>query len=104
MRVFLRRVLAGRWALTERRGICYRTAARAPLQPWQVRQRRFSLTGFGRRGLDPTEVREFLDLVAGELAAAHEALNHSRDEVKRTKDVLRRWQAQQVRQSTERGH
>jgi DivIVA domain-containing protein len=69
-----------------------------------VRDRRFALTRLGQRGLDPVEVREFLDRVAGDLAAAYEALARSRQETARIKDALRRWQSQQAQAVNERGH
>jgi DivIVA domain-containing protein len=83
---------------------CYRSAAYAPLQPWQVRDRRFRLTGLGERGLDPTEVHEFLGWVPGDLAAAYETLARSRQKTARVKDALRRWQSQQAQAANERGH
>lgn len=61
--------------------------------PWQVRERRFRTVGFGRRGLDPTEVREFLERVAGDLSAVQQALARSQQETTRLGDMLRRWQA-----------
>lgn len=60
------------------------------LLPWQVRERRFRPARFGRRGLDPDEVRAFLDQVAGDLAAAYNALAASRQEAARIVDLLRR--------------
>lgn len=77
----------------------YRSAAYSPLRPWQVRQRRFRTTGFGRRGLDPEEVHEFLDRVADDLAAVYDALGSSRQETVRFRDALRRWQSEQARRA-----
>ncbi|MEH0972381.1 DivIVA domain-containing protein [Micromonospora sp. CPCC 205546] len=69
------------------------------MRPWQVRERRFRPTRFGRRGLDPEEVHEFLDRVAGDLAAVYDALGSSRHETTRIKDALRRWQSEQARRT-----
>ncbi|SCL68218.1 DivIVA domain-containing protein [Micromonospora citrea] len=80
----------------------YRSAAYHPLRPWQVRERRFRPTPLGRRGLDPVEVREFLDQVAGDLAIVYDALAQSRRETDRIKDALRRWQSEQTRARNER--
>ncbi|GAB3182017.1 DivIVA domain-containing protein [Micromonospora palomenae] len=82
---------------------CYRSAAYHPLRPWQVRERRFRSTPLGRRGLDPGEVREFLDRAASDLAAVYDALAQSRRETDRIKDALRRWQSEQARARSERG-
>ncbi|ABP53985.1 DivIVA domain-containing protein [Salinispora tropica] len=94
MRVFFRR------SRRRRRSVlwptCYRSAAYDPLWPWQVRGRRFRSTPLGRRGLDPHEVGEFLDRVAGDLAAVYDALARSRRETDRVKDALRRWQSEQA--------
>ncbi|SCG57085.1 DivIVA domain-containing protein [Micromonospora inositola] len=79
-------------------GNCYRSSTYVPLAPWQVRERRFRSTRFGRRGLDPAEVAEFLDRVAADLTAAYRALGDSRQETARIKDALRRWQSEQNQQ------
>ncbi|MEU8186497.1 DivIVA domain-containing protein [Micromonospora carbonacea] len=55
-----------------------RPSAYVPMQPWQVRTQRFRAARFGRRGLDPGEVRAFLDRLATELTAQHEALRAAR--------------------------
>lgn len=94
MRVFFRRIRGRR--RTTAKPTCYRSAAYRPLLPWQVRDRRFRLTPLGRRGLDPGEVRDFLDRVAGDLAAAYDALAESRRETARIKVALRRWQSEQA--------
>jgi DivIVA domain-containing protein len=83
---------------------CYRSAAYHPLRPWQVRERRFRPTPIGRRGLDPQEVGEFLDRVAGDLAVVYDALAQSRRETDRIKDALRRWQSEQARHRNEGSH
>lgn len=101
MRVFFRRTRRRlRWVHPP---TCYRSAAYHPLRPWQVRERRFRSTPLGRRGLDPQEVGEFLDRVAGDLAAVYDALAQSRRETDRIKDALRRWQSEQTRARHERG-
>jgi DivIVA domain-containing protein len=63
----------------------------APLRPWQVRGRRFRTVGwFGRRGLDPDEVHEFLNRVATDLNSLYADLARSREEMIRIKQALRR--------------
>lgn len=100
MRVFFRRVRRRRRTVSG--PAWYRSASYLPLRPWQVRERRFRPTGLGRRGLDPQEVGEFLDRVAGDLAAAYNQVARSRQETDRIKDALRRWQSEQARVRTER--
>ncbi|MBQ0905032.1 DivIVA domain-containing protein [Micromonospora sp. U21] len=102
MRVFFRR--AQRRQRSVSGPTCYRSAAYHPLRPWQVRERRFRPTPVGRRGLDPQEVGEFLDRVAGDLAVVYDALAQSRRETERIKDALRRWQSEQSRARNERGY
>ncbi|MEU1754216.1 DivIVA domain-containing protein [Micromonospora matsumotoense] len=72
------------------------------LLPWQVRERRFRAARFGRRGLDPQEVREFLDQVAGELAAAYDTLRQSRRETGRVRIALCQLQAERAHGRNER--
>ncbi|OZV83104.1 hypothetical protein CA850_06300 [Micromonospora echinospora] len=72
-------------------------SAQTPLRPSQVRGRSFGLARFGRRGLDPVEVGEFLDRVAGDLATLYAALDRVGDENERIKDALRQWQTRQAR-------
>ncbi|GIG86415.1 DivIVA domain-containing protein [Plantactinospora endophytica] len=79
-----------------RLGASYRSAKRRPLLPSQVRLRRFTPVGFGRRGIDPDEVTEFLEQVAGDLARAYAELAGVREQNARIKDALRRWQSRQV--------
>lgn len=81
----------------------YRSDAYPTLLPWQVHERRFRSARLGRRGLDPAEVHAFLERVAGDLAAAYDALALSRQETVRIKDALRRWQSEQARASNEGG-
>ncbi|MFI7427442.1 DivIVA domain-containing protein [Micromonospora sp. NPDC049836] len=101
MRVFFRRTRRRlRWVHPP---TCYRSASYHPLRPWQVRERRFRSMPFGRRGLDPQEVRQFLDQVAGDLAVVYDALAQSRRETDLIKNALRRWQSEQARVRTERG-
>ncbi|MFI6230105.1 DivIVA domain-containing protein [Micromonospora echinospora] len=78
-------------------GAPYRSRYCVPLLPAQVRDRRFRRTRFGRRGLDPDDVRRFLDRVALELADAQEAAERAHRETVRIKDALRRWQSEQTR-------
>ncbi|MEU8262255.1 DivIVA domain-containing protein [Micromonospora sp. NPDC048999] len=107
MRVFFRRRNQRPWTVGG--STCYRSATYHPLRPWQVRERRFRPARFGRRGLDPDEVTEFLDRVAGDLAAVYDALARSRREHERIRDALRSWQSEQsearlaAQQRAERG-
>ncbi|MEV4544738.1 DivIVA domain-containing protein [Micromonospora echinaurantiaca] len=78
-------------------GTTYRSAAYLSLLPWQVRERRFPPTRLGRRGLNPDDVYAFLDRVAVDMAALHDALAESRRETARIKLALRSWQSDQVR-------
>ncbi|GAA3726894.1 hypothetical protein GCM10022225_05120 [Plantactinospora mayteni] len=95
MRALLRR--EGREGQSLRRlGSAYRSATYRPLLPSQVRLRRFTPVGFGRRGVDPDEVTEFLEQVAGDLARAYAELAGVREQNARIKDALRRWQARQA--------
>ena len=75
----------------------YRSASYVPLRSWEVRDRRFRSIRSGRRGLDPTEVYDFLDRVAGDLDAVYAALAASREQTTRAKDELRRWQSRQAK-------
>ncbi|MFI7437670.1 DivIVA domain-containing protein [Micromonospora haikouensis] len=74
-----------------------RPSAYASMQPWQVRTQRFRAARFGRRGLDPGEVRAFLDRLATELTAQHEALRAARLEVARLGGEVRRLRAERAR-------
>ncbi|MFK3980909.1 DivIVA domain-containing protein [Micromonospora sp. NPDC050397] len=88
----------GRGQERTNRGAHYRSAAYAPLRPWQVRSRRFRTVGwFGRGGLDPDEVEQFLDRVATDLTGLYDDLAKSRDETIRVKAALRQWQSRQSR-------
>ncbi|MGW1059873.1 DivIVA domain-containing protein [Micromonospora rubida] len=66
----------------------HRSATYRPLLPWQVRAQRFRSAPVGRRGLDPQEVQEFLDRLAGDLAAVYDALAESRRETSRIRIAL----------------
>ncbi|MEV6814189.1 DivIVA domain-containing protein [Micromonospora sp. NPDC051296] len=66
------------------------------LHPRQVRDRQFSTVSFGRRGLDPQEVRQFLHRVALELATLHQDVNRLSEENTRIKRALRDWQSSQA--------
>ncbi|MEV0327746.1 DivIVA domain-containing protein [Micromonospora echinospora] len=104
MRTFFRLNSRRHRSRGEREPGLYRSRAYAPLRPWQVRGRRFPSTGFLRRGLDPDEVRRFLDRVADDLAAAHDELYQSREETSRVKDALRRWQTEYATARNERAY
>ncbi|MGW4502857.1 DivIVA domain-containing protein [Micromonospora sp. NPDC004336] len=82
----------------------YRSSAYTSLLPWQVRERRFRSVGLGRRGLEPADVYDFLDRVAGEMATVYAALAASRRETAVIKDALRRWQSAQARARADRGN
>ncbi|MEV0005763.1 DivIVA domain-containing protein [Micromonospora sp. NPDC050980] len=68
------------------------------LHPTVVRDRQFTVVGFGRRGLDPEEVRRFLCRVALELATLHDEMTRLADENTRIKRALREWQGMHRRQ------
>ncbi|MEU8262451.1 DivIVA domain-containing protein [Micromonospora sp. NPDC048999] len=68
------------------------------LHPRNVRDRQFSSVGFGRRGLDPQEVRRFLHRVALELATLHQDVARLNEENMRIKRALRDWQSAQAQQ------
>ncbi|SCG76620.1 DivIVA domain-containing protein [Micromonospora coxensis] len=87
----------------QRPGATYRSLAYTSLLPWQVRERRFKSVGLGRRGLDPADVYDFLDRVAGDMATVYAALAASRRETAVIKDALRRWQSEQARTRAAQG-
>ncbi|MGC4807466.1 DivIVA domain-containing protein [Micromonospora sp. DT233] len=66
------------------------------LHPRHVRDRQFSAVGFGRRGLDPREVRRFLHRVALELAALNQEVARLGEENARVKRALREWHSAQT--------
>jgi DivIVA domain-containing protein len=74
----------------------YRSASYKPLHSWQVRTRQFRSNRFGQRGLDPDEVYDYLDRIAGDLDALRAELAASQAETKRIKDGLRQWQSRQA--------
>ncbi|KAB1938080.1 DivIVA domain-containing protein [Micromonospora sp. ALFpr18c] len=100
MRVFFRHT--GRRQRSVHGPTSYRSAAYHPLRPWQVREKQFRPTPLGRRGVEPGEVQEFLDRVAGDLAVVYDALAQSRRETERVKEALRQWQSAQARARNER--
>jgi DivIVA domain-containing protein len=105
VRAFFRRFSRNRVPVRTRGpGFNYRSSAYLPLLPWQVRERRFRSTRLGRRGLDPAEVQAFLDRVAGDLSAVHQALGESQKETARIKDALRRWQSEQAQRANTGEH
>ncbi|MBQ1010800.1 DivIVA domain-containing protein [Micromonospora sp. M51] len=65
----------------------------ARLHPSQVRDRQFTVVGFGRRGVDPAEVRRFLHRVALDLATLHHDVARLSEENARVKRALRDWQS-----------
>ncbi|MEE6259287.1 DivIVA domain-containing protein [Plantactinospora sonchi] len=68
----------------------YWSAGRRAISESQVRHRQFNPA---RRGLDPTEVRGFLDQVANELVALRAELARTHEENVRIKNALRDWQS-----------
>lgn len=58
-----------------------------------MREKQFIRTRLGRRGLDPDEVRAFLDRVAGDLAGLYASLGRLNEENERVKRALRDWQS-----------
>ncbi len=62
------------------------------LGPRQIRGARFGRTRFGRRGLDPDQVRRFLARVAEEVAVLQAEVDRVRQESGRLRAVLREWQ------------
>ncbi|MEV1289391.1 DivIVA domain-containing protein [Micromonospora sp. NPDC049679] len=81
------------------RGYCARRAMR--VLPAEVRRKQFSLTKFGRRGLDPAEVDHFLNRVAEEMNALYRDLSTSQEHAGRLRNALREWQSQNARRSAE---
>ncbi|GGM35663.1 hypothetical protein GCM10011608_20360 [Micromonospora sonchi] len=70
------------------------------LFPREVRDWQFSVVGFGRRGLDEQEVRQFLHRVARELTILYQDLARLDDENIRLKRALRDWQAAHAQRRT----
>ncbi|MFJ6199305.1 DivIVA domain-containing protein [Micromonospora sp. NPDC092111] len=97
---FRRRIPGGRRPVQV--SIERRVAVPRRLLPWQVRERRFRPAPLGRRGLDPQEVREFLDQVAEELATVYDALGQSRRETSRIRIALCHLQAKRTHARNER--
>ncbi len=62
------------------------------LGPRQIRGARFGWVRFGKRGLDPDEVRQFLTRVASEVANLQAELDRVRQESGRIRAALREWQ------------
>ncbi|SDZ17500.1 DivIVA domain-containing protein [Micromonospora pattaloongensis] len=67
------------------------------LSPRHVREREFAVTRLGRRGLDPHDVRTFLDRVAVDLGALQAEVVRVRRENERIKRALRDWQSMHAR-------
>jgi DivIVA domain-containing protein len=74
-------------------GTVYRAERSGRLGPRQIRGARFTVRRFGRRGVDPDEVRRFLARVAAEVGDLHVELAAVRDEANRLRFALREWQA-----------
>ena len=96
MRPVLRRLLRNDRISRQLPGTEYRSGSYQPLSPAQVRAHRFTPVGFGRQGVDPVEVAQFLDQVAGDLVRAYAELAMVREQNARIKDALRRWQSRQT--------
>ncbi|WP_030488560.1 hypothetical protein [Micromonospora chokoriensis] len=78
------------------RGTIYGGTLSPRLHPSLVRDRQFAAAGFGRRGVDPQEVRRFLHRVALELATLHKDVERLTNENIRIKRALRDWQSAQA--------
>ncbi|WP_406067611.1 DivIVA domain-containing protein [Micromonospora sp. NBC_01638] len=78
------------------RGTIYGGSLSSRLHPSLVRDHQFATAGFGRRGIDPQEVRRFLHRVALELATLHKDVERLTDENIRIKRALRGWQSAQT--------
>jgi DivIVA domain-containing protein len=74
-------------------GTVYRAERSGRLGPRQIRGARFTVRRFGRRGVDPDEVRRFLARVADEVCELHAELAAVRDEANRLRFALGEWQA-----------
>lgn len=59
------------------------------LLPAEIRRKRFSRTRIGRRGLDPVEVRAFLNRIADEMNALYEDLAVAQEHTARLRRALR---------------
>ncbi|MFI9643118.1 hypothetical protein ACIG87_24205 [Micromonospora sp. NPDC051925] len=68
------------------------------LHPSLVRDHKFPSARFGRRGLDPQEVRRFQHRVALEMATLHQEVARLTDENTRVKRVLRDWRSGRANQ------
>lgn len=71
----------------------------ARLHPVLVRDHQFPTVGFGRRGLDPREVRRFLLRVALKLASLHQEVTRLTEENTRLKRLLRDRRSAQANRS-----
>nr|MDT0658554.1 DivIVA domain-containing protein [Micromonospora sp. DSM 115978] len=80
--------------MEDEHGTLYRSDGRALITPQDIHDKCFSPTRFGRRGLEPTEVHDFLKLIEGEVAVLHSELAAAREEAGRLKNALREWQSQ----------
>jgi DivIVA domain-containing protein len=74
------------------------------LGPRQIRNARFTESRFGRRGLDPGEVRRFLARVAAEVADLQAEVTRVREESHRIKEAMRRWQSRHAARVNDGGH
>ncbi|MBO4206530.1 DivIVA domain-containing protein [Micromonospora echinofusca] len=77
---------------------------REALGPRQIRNAGFSWARWGRRGLDPAEVRRFLNRVAAEVADLQAEVVRVRQESARIREAMRRWQSRQASGVNERGY
>ncbi|QDY07291.1 DivIVA domain-containing protein [Micromonospora sp. HM134] len=71
----------------------------ARLHPLLVRDHQFATAGFGRRGLDPREVRRFLHRLALELASLHQEVTRLTEENTKLKRLLRDRRSAQANRS-----
>ncbi|MBL6278191.1 DivIVA domain-containing protein [Micromonospora fiedleri] len=78
-----------------RSGRLYGTGLPARLTPHEVRTRSFDPR---RRGVDPDQVREFQNRVAGDLVDLHRHIRTLAEENERLKRALRDWQTMHARE------
>ena len=79
--------------IRERSGAAvYRSGWPGKFVPREVRDKNFRPARFPCRGFDTNEVRQYLGLVADDIAWLHRELAASQDEAHRAKKALRDWQ------------
>jgi DivIVA domain-containing protein len=81
-------------AMEDEHGTVSHPDGRALITAQDIHDKCFKPTRFGRRGLEPEEVHDFLRLVEAGVAVLHEELVAAREEAGRLKSALREWQSQ----------